>query len=121
MEKFSELVKQKSDGKITVRLFGGGALATPIPFPEVYTALDQKAVDGATYPLVTIPVMKFNEVQKYLSLTRHMYNSQIILIGKKTWDKLSNDEKKIIQDAANEAGTISVRCPGRRMRRRLRL
>lgn len=80
-----------------------GANATPLPFPEVYTALEQKTVDGATNPLVTIPVMKFNEVQKYLTLTRHMYNPQIIIVSKKVWDKLSTDEQKILQEAANEA------------------
>ena len=80
-----------------------GANATPLPFPEVYSALEQKTVDGATNPLVTIPVMKFNEVQKYLTITRHQYNPQIIIVSKKAWDKLSPDEQKILQAAANEA------------------
>jgi tripartite ATP-independent transporter DctP family solute receptor len=80
-----------------------GANATPLPFPEVYNALEQKTVDGATNPLVTIPVMKFNEVQKYLTITRHQYNPQIIIISKKVWDKLSPAEQKILQDAATEA------------------
>jgi tripartite ATP-independent transporter DctP family solute receptor len=80
-----------------------GANATPLPFPEVYGALEQKAVDGTTNPLVTIPVMKFDEVQKYLTLTKHMYNPQIIIVSKKTWDKLSPDDQKILQEAAKEA------------------
>jgi tripartite ATP-independent transporter DctP family solute receptor len=80
-----------------------GANATPLPFPEVYNALEQKTVDGATNPLVTIPVMKFNEVQKYLTITRHQYNPQIIIVSKKAWDKLSPDEQKVLQEAANEA------------------
>lgn len=80
-----------------------GANATPLPFPEVYNALEQKAVDGATNPLVTIPVMKFDEVQKYLTLTRHQYNPQIIIMSKKAWDKLTPAEQKIIQESANEA------------------
>lgn len=80
-----------------------GANATPLPFPEVYGALEQGAVDGATNPLVTIPVMKFHEVQKYLTLTRHMYNPQILIFSKKVWDKLTPAEQKIFQEAANEA------------------
>ena len=80
-----------------------GANATPLPFPEVYSALEQKTVDGATNPLVTIPVMKFNEVQKYLTITRHQYNPQIIIVSKRAWDKLSPDEQKILQTSANEA------------------
>lgn len=80
-----------------------GANATPLPFPEVYTALETGTVDGATNPLVTIPVMKFNEVQKYLTLTGHMYNPQIIIMSKKTWDKLSEVERNLIQESADEA------------------
>jgi tripartite ATP-independent transporter DctP family solute receptor len=80
-----------------------GANAAPLPFPEVYGALEQRTVDGATNPLVTIPVMKFNEVQKFLTLTRHQYNPQIIIVSKKTWDKLSPDQQKILQEASNEA------------------
>ena len=83
-----------------------GANATPLPFPEVYNALEQKTVDGATNPLVTIPVMKFNEVQKYLTITRHQYNPQIIIVSKRAWDKLSPEEQKILQEAANEATAI---------------
>lgn len=80
-----------------------GANATPMPFPEVYTALESKTVDGATNPLVTIPVMKFDEVQKYLTLTKHQYNPQAILVSKKFWDQLSGDEKKALEEAAKEA------------------
>jgi tripartite ATP-independent transporter DctP family solute receptor len=73
-----------------------GANATPLPFPEVYGALETKAVDGATNPLVTLQVQKFYEVQKYLTLTRHQYNP-------KTWDSLPPADQKILQDAAIEA------------------
>lgn len=80
-----------------------GANATPLPFPEVYGALEQRAVDGATNPLVTIPVMKFHEVQKFLTLTRHQYNPQIMIVSKKTWDGLSAGDRTIMQEAAVEA------------------
>lgn len=79
------------------------ANAVPLPFLELYTALEQKTVDGATNPAITMMVQKFYEVQKFFSVTRHMYNPQVLLISKKTWDKLSDDEKKVIQDAALEA------------------
>jgi TRAP-type C4-dicarboxylate transport system substrate-binding protein len=46
---------------------------------------------------------KLHKVQKYLSLTKHVFNPQSVLIGKKTWDRLSQDEKALIQEAANEA------------------
>lgn len=80
-----------------------GANPTPMPFPEVYPALEQKAVDGQENPNTTIRSSKFNEVQKYLSVTRHVYNPQALLVSKKLWDTLSAAEKKIFTDAAGEA------------------
>jgi TRAP-type transport system periplasmic protein len=76
---------------------------TPLPFPELYAALEQKAVDGQENPVSTINSAKFFEVQKYLTLTNHQYNPQSVVISKKFWDSLSADEKKIVQDAATES------------------
>lgn len=80
-----------------------GANATPLPFPEVYTALEQKAIDGQENPETTIYASKFHEVQKYLTLTRHVYNPQALLVSKRLWDSLSNEEKRIFTEAAAEA------------------
>ncbi|MDM0111542.1 TRAP transporter substrate-binding protein [Variovorax sp. J22R133] len=80
-----------------------GANATPLPFPELYSALDQKAVDGQENPNTVILSSKFAEVQKYITQTRHIYNPQALIISKKTWDGMSDQEKKIITDSANEA------------------
>jgi tripartite ATP-independent transporter DctP family solute receptor len=89
---------------IYIDLFSAlGANATPMPFPEVYPALEQNAIDGQENPFTVIRSAKFNEVQKYLAVTRHVYNPQALLVSKKLWDQLSADEKKIISDAAAEA------------------
>jgi tripartite ATP-independent transporter DctP family solute receptor len=80
-----------------------GANAVPLPFPELYHALERKVVDGATDPLVTIDVLKFYETQRYLTLTGHVYNPQIFLVSKVTWDRLSDSERAALQDAANDA------------------
>jgi len=80
-----------------------GANTVAMPFPEVYTALEQKVIDGQENPVTVIFDTKFQEVQKYLSQTRHIYNAQSVLLSKKSWDKLSDEEKKIIQDSLNEA------------------
>jgi tripartite ATP-independent transporter DctP family solute receptor len=80
-----------------------GANPTPLPFPELYAALEQKAVDGQENPVATIQGAKLYEVQKYLTLTNHQYNPQSVVISKKFWDTLSADEKKIVQDAATES------------------
>ena len=79
-----------------------GATATPMPYTETYTALEQGAIDGMTNPLLNIVNEKFYEVTKHLTLTNHMYTPQAVIVSKKFWDKLSADEKKILQDAANE-------------------
>ena len=76
-----------------------GANAVPMPFTELYTALEQKAVDGQENPYVSVEVTKFYEVQKYASGTRHAYSPLLVLAGKKFWDQLSDDERKILLDA----------------------
>ena len=81
-----------------------GANPTPLAFPELYAALEQKAVDGQENPVSVILANKFAEVQKYLVLTNHQYNPQSVIFSKKIWDALSSDERKILQDAAVEAG-----------------
>ena len=81
-----------------------GANATPMPFPEVYGALEQNAIDGQENPVATILASRFNEVQKHLALTRHIYNPMALLMSKKFWDTLSPTERKIIGEAAIEAG-----------------
>ena len=83
-----------------------GANPTPLAFPELYAAMEQKAVDGQENPVSVILANKFAEVQKHLALTNHQYNPQSVIISKKFWDTLSAAEKKIIQDAAVEAGAF---------------
>src|SRR5499427_6353606 len=79
--------------------------ANPVPmaFGELFTALETKTVDAQENPYSIILGNKFDEVQKYLSITRHSYNAFIILMSKQFWDKLSPTEKRIMQEAAVEA------------------
>jgi len=103
LEDFSGLKIRVVQSPVYVDLFTAlGANAVPMPWPELYSALEQKAVDGQENPASAIASAKFNEVQKYLTLTRHTYNPQAVLISKKFWDRLSDAEKKIIRDAMNE-------------------
>ena len=83
-----------------------GANAVPLPFSELFTALETRAVDGQENPFNTVLSSKFYEVQKYFSATRHIYNPQMIMVGKKFWDTLSADEKKIFEEAAIEARDV---------------
>jgi TRAP-type transport system periplasmic protein len=80
-----------------------GANPTPMPFPEVYGALESKALDGQENPVAVIATNKFAEVQKHIALTNHQYNPQSVIFSKKVWDTLSPAEKKIIDEAADDA------------------
>lgn len=89
---------------IPIELFNSlGANAVPLPYTELYTALETGTVDGQENPAANILNAKFYEVQKYMTVTRHQYNPQIVLISKKTWDALNDEEKAIFQSAATEA------------------
>jgi tripartite ATP-independent transporter DctP family solute receptor len=80
-----------------------GANPTPLAFPEVYAALEQKAIDGQENPVTVINANKFYEVQKNLVISNHQYNPQSLIFSKKVWDTLTADEKKLLGDAALEA------------------
>ncbi|HCX80887.1 MAG: ABC transporter substrate-binding protein [Curvibacter sp. RIFCSPHIGHO2_12_FULL_63_18] len=80
-----------------------GANPTPLPFPELYAALEQKAIDGQENPLTVINANKLYEVQKYVTLTNHQYNPQSVIISKKFWDTLNAAEKKLIDEASDDA------------------
>ena len=75
-----------------------GANAVPMSFSEVYSALETKAVDGQENPVNNIENMKFYEVQKYLSFTKHSYTPTLILLSKKVWDTMSADEQKAMHE-----------------------
>ncbi len=80
-----------------------GANPTPLPFPEVYGALEQKAIDGQENPISVIAANKFWEVQKHMVITNHQYNPQSVIMSKRVWDSLSAADRKIIDEAADEA------------------
>jgi tripartite ATP-independent transporter DctP family solute receptor len=77
-----------------------GANAIPLAFSELFTALETKTVDGQENPFNTILSSKFYEVQKYMTVTNHVYSPWIVTVSKKYWDQLSKDEQKVLQDAA---------------------
>lgn len=83
-----------------------GTNAVPMAFPEVFTALETKTIDGQENPFVTIETSKFNEVQKYLSVTRHAYTPFLVLYSKKLWDQLSPQEQAVLREAAMEGQKV---------------
>jgi tripartite ATP-independent transporter DctP family solute receptor len=79
---------------------GLGIVTTPMAFPEVFTALQQGTVDGQENPLSVIMAAKFDQVQKHLSLTGHVYSPAIFLMNKASFDKLSAADKTAFLEAA---------------------
>ncbi|WP_180129056.1 TRAP transporter substrate-binding protein [Rhodoferax sp. BLA1] len=77
-----------------------GANAIPLAFSELFSALETNTVDGQENPFNTILSSKFYEVQKYMTVTNHVYSPWIVTASKKWWDQLSKDEQKVLMDAA---------------------
>ena len=80
-----------------------GAEAQQIKFAELYVALQQGVVDGQENPLMNIHASKLYEVNKFISLTGHKYEMTPLLMSKRSWDRLSDADKKVLQEAALEA------------------
>jgi TRAP-type transport system periplasmic protein len=80
------------------------ASPTSINFAEVYSALQTKIVDGQENPLAIISTAKLYEVQKYCSLTNHMWDGFWFLANRRAWDKLPKDLQAVVAKHVNEAG-----------------
>jgi TRAP-type transport system periplasmic protein len=83
-----------------------GANAVPMAFAEVFPALEIKALDGQENPLVHMYANKMQEVQKFISVTNHVYTPVALVASKKFWDTLGPADKAGLQKAAVEAGLL---------------
>ncbi|WP_328703135.1 TRAP transporter substrate-binding protein [Alkalihalobacterium elongatum] len=81
-----------------------GANPTPMAFTELFTALQQGAVDGQENPVATVYLQGFQEVQDHISNTHHIYSPFVFLMSKTFFDSLSEEEQEIVREAAREAG-----------------
>ena len=81
-----------------------GAAPTSMQFSEVYTALQTRIVDAQENPLPILQTAKLYEVQKYCSLTNHMWDGYLFVASGKTWNRLPADMRKIAETALNESG-----------------
>jgi tripartite ATP-independent transporter DctP family solute receptor len=93
-----------------------GANPTPMPFSEVFTALQQRTIDGQENPIPTIWLSKFYEVQRFVTLTGHVYGPHIMLISKRLWDTFPAADQKAILEAAQESAVFQ-RALNRKMNR----
>jgi tripartite ATP-independent transporter DctP family solute receptor len=85
-----------------------GVLPTPMAFPELFTALQQGTVDGQENPIGVILSAKFPQVQKYLTLTQHVYSPALIILSPAVWEKLGAEEKAAFKEAA-KVGAAAMR------------
>ncbi|WP_234267627.1 TRAP transporter substrate-binding protein [Hydrogenophaga sp. NFH-34] len=83
-----------------------GVLPTPMAWPEVFTALQQGTVDGQENPIPVILSNKLSQVQKYLSLTNHVYSPAVLVLSPSVWNKLSDADKGVFQEAARKAAAV---------------
>jgi TRAP-type transport system periplasmic protein len=90
-------------GEWRVKMFQAyGANPTPMAFSEVFTALKTGVIDGQENPFAQIYSGKFQEVQKYLSLTGHVYTPAYVVVGKDYWESLPEDVRQILEATAKE-------------------
>jgi tripartite ATP-independent transporter DctP family solute receptor len=90
-------------GKWRVKMFKTyGANPTPMAFSEVFTALQTGTMDGQENPYAQIHSAKFHEVQKYLSITGHVYTPAYVTVGAKKWAKLPGDVRSALEQTARE-------------------
>jgi tripartite ATP-independent transporter DctP family solute receptor len=93
---------------MTIDIFEAlGAAPTPMAFSELYIALQQGVVDGQENPLINIHSSKLHEVQPFISMTNHKYESTPFLASKIVFDTLSPEDQQIVRDAAKEAGELN--------------
>ncbi|UCH18366.1 MAG: TRAP transporter substrate-binding protein [Burkholderiales bacterium] len=91
------------EGKWRVKMFQAyGANPSPMKFSEVFTALQTGVMDGQENPFTQIYSAKFQEVQKYLSLTGHVYTPAYLTAGANKWATLPADVRKTLEDTARE-------------------
>ncbi len=84
-----------------------GANAVPMAWVETLTALQQGTIDGQENPLNVIVAYNINESNKYLSMTRHAYSPNIIMMSMKTWKKLSPEQQKLVEESAQAAAELN--------------
>ena len=91
------------EGKWRVKMFQAyGANPSPMKFSEVFTALQTGVMDGQENPLSQIASAKFYEVQKYLSMTGHVYTPAYLVVNAKKWEALPADVRTILETTAKE-------------------
>src|SRR5690606_39949216 len=75
----------------------------PIPYHESYPALESKAIDGQESSFLVTKSSGYQEIQKYMTETNHVFLPAVVMASKRFWDRLSKDEQSLIQQACDES------------------
>ena len=99
LEDFKGLKIRTMQNPVFVDMFNTlGANAVPMAWPEVYSALETKAIDAQENPALIVSSFKINEVQKYLSITKHAYSTYAKIVSTNIWEKYRSLELVILKD-----------------------
>lgn len=95
------------ENNMTLAIFRAlGAKPAPLAFSELYLALSQGSYDGQENPIANIHASRFNEVQKYLTISNHKYESLVFLVSENVWKKMSQEHKDLIGSAAKQFAQV---------------
>lgn len=104
LEDFQDLKIRTLQNRVYIDVFRAlGATPLPLPYPETYTALETKAIDGQESAYLVTKTSSYQDIQSYLTETRHFYLPAVVMVSKKFWDRLSTDERDILQTSCKEA------------------
>lgn len=102
MEDFNGVKVRSSQSPVVLETFKAlGGFAVAMPFSEIYSALENKTIDGQENSIGLTETTKFYEVQKYLSLTQHQFGPAMMIYSKKLFDQLSPQEQAVLRECAD--------------------
>jgi tripartite ATP-independent transporter DctP family solute receptor len=101
MQDFKGLRMRMPNSQVFVKIGQAlGSNVSPMPLSEVFTAMEQKVVDGQDNPIATVRSSGFYEVQTHILESRHAFSPNVLIVSTKFWAKLNAEQKKIVEDAA---------------------
>lgn len=104
LEDFRDLKLRTLQNRVYIDVFKAlGATPLPLPYPETYTALETKAIDGQESSYLVTKSSSYQDIQSYLTETRHFYLPAVVLVSKKFWDRLSKGERDVLESSCKEA------------------
>ena len=104
LEDFRDLKLRTLQNRVYIDIFKAlGATPLPLPYPETYTALETKAIDGQESSYLVTKSSSYQDIQSYLTETRHVYLPAVVMVSKKFWDRLSTAERDVLESSCKEA------------------